>query len=92
MSAYGFDTYVKRIYSWEELKHHLYTVGPVAVSIKGNTGLYTTNGHLMVVRGYEVINNVTYVICNDPNVKGVYVKYTLEIFLNVSRNVIYVIE
>ncbi|HBP25860.1 MAG TPA: hypothetical protein DD618_02790 [Acholeplasmatales bacterium] len=92
MGAYGESSYVKRIYSWDELKHHLAIVGPVAVSIKGNTGLYTTSGHLIVVRGYEVIGNQTWVICNDPNVASVYYKYDLQVFLGFTRNVIYVLE
>jgi len=92
MGAYGESSYVKRIYSWDELRLHLATVGPVAVSIKGNTGLYTTAGHLIVVRGYEIIGDQTWVICNDPNVASVYYKYDLQVFLGFTRNVIYVIE
>ncbi len=92
MGAYGESSYVKRIYSWDELRHHLATVGPVAVSIKGNTGLYTTAGHLIVVRGYEIDGGQTWVICNDPNVASVYYKYDLQVFLGFTRNVIYVIE
>jgi len=92
MSAYGENSYVKRIYSWEELQHHLATVGPVALSISGNTGIYTTNGHLLVVRGYEITEQGTKVICNDPNLETVRHEYDLSVFLNFTRNVIYVIE
>ena len=92
IASYGEFAYVKRIYSWEELQYHLATVGPVALSIKGNTGLYTTQGHLIVVRGYEITEHGTKIICNDPNVKGVYVKYDLSVFLGFTRNYIYVIE
>jgi len=92
MSAFGEDSYVKRIYSWEELQHHLATVGPVALSIKGNTGRYTTNGHLIVVRGYEITENGTNLIVNDPNLSEVLYKYSLDTFYGFTRNVIYVIE
>lgn len=92
MGAYGENSYVKRIYSWEELQQHLATVGPVALSIRGNTGLYTTSGHLIVVRGYRITDSGTVILCNDPNVRGVYVEYPLDIIKTVSRNVIYVIE
>lgn len=92
MSAYGENTYVRRIYSFEELMYHLATVGPVALSIKGNTGRYTTNGHLLVVSGYEVTENGRYILVHDPNLKEVEYKYSESIFNNITRNVIYVME
>ena len=92
MSAYGENTYVKRIYSFEELLHHLATVGPVALSIKGNTGLYTTNGHLLVVSGYEITNSGRTLLIHDPNVKTVEVKYSESIYNGFTRNIIYVME
>jgi len=92
MSAYGEDTYVKRIYSLEELIYHLATVGPVALSIKGNTGRYNTNGHLLVVSGYEITDTTRYILVHDPYLKEVEYKYSEDIFNQVSRNVIYVIE
>ncbi|HQA19330.1 MAG TPA: C39 family peptidase, partial [Bacilli bacterium] len=92
-SAFGHDAYVKRMYSFEELMYHLQTVGPVAASVKGNMqGLYTTNGHLLVVRGYRITPTITTVIVNDPNLKDVYFEYNLDVFLNVWRNIVYVIE
>lgn len=93
MGAYGHDSYVKRMYSFKELQHHLHTVGPVAASVKGDMqGLYTTNGHLIVVRGYRVTDNGIKVITNDPNLSNVYYEYDLSTFLNVWRNIVYVIE
>lgn len=92
MSAYGENTYVKRIYSFEELQYHLATVGPVALSIKGDTGRYTTNGHLLVVRGYEINDQGTWIIVNDPNLSEVYYRYSYEVYAKITRNVIYVIE
>lgn len=91
--AFGEDAYVKRMYSFKELQHHLATVGPVAASVKGDMqGKYTTNGHLIVVRGYRVTPEKTFVITNDPNLKDVYFEYDLDVFMNVWRNIIYVIE
>ena len=104
ISAFGVDSYVARQYSWEELKLHLATVGPVGASIRGDTGLYKTGGHLIVVRGYREENGKTYVICNDPNINErfgndkdgkplfVYYEFPLEVFNAFHRGVIYVIE
>ena len=104
MGALGLDSYVKRTYSWEELKYHLATVGPVGASIKGDTGIYKTGGHLLVVVGYKEVGNNKYVLCNDPNINGrfgrdkygndmfVYVEYPLDVFMNFFRGVIYVVE
>ena len=79
--------------SFNELKHHLHYVGPVAVSVKGNmNGLYTTNGHLLVVKGVVVKNGTTYVRTNDPNLSNVEYEYPLSVFNNVWRNIVYVIE
>lgn len=92
MSAFGENTYVKRIYSIEELFHHLATVGPVALSIKGNTGRYTTNGHLIVVSGYEITDSGRSILVHDPNLPEVEYKYSEAIFNGFTRNVIYVME
>ena len=104
MGAFGLDSYVKHLYSWEELKYHLATVGPVGASIAGNAILYNTNGHLIVARGYRVVDGKTYVICNDPNINQrfgndkdgnpyfVYYEFPLETFMNFWRGTIYVVE
>ena len=104
IGAFGLDSYVARTYSWEELKYHLATVGPVGASIKGDTGVYKTGGHLLVVVGYKEVGNNKYVLCNDPNINGrfgrdkygndmfVYVEYPLDVFMNFFRGVIYVVE
>lgn len=104
MGAYGLSSYVKHMYSWDELKLHLATVGPVGASISGNTGLYTTAGHLIVVRGYREVDGKTYVICNDPNINErfgndsdgnplfVYYEFPLETFMNFWRGTVYVVE
>lgn len=90
--AFGEDAYVARMYSWEELKYYLANYGPVGASIAGNFGIYSTSGHLIVVRGYEDRETGTVVICNDPNVKGVYYEVSLDIFMNAWRGVTYIIE
>lgn len=104
IGAFGVDSYVKRVYSYEELKYHLATVGPVGASIKGDTGIYKTGGHLLVVVGYKEVGNNKYVLCNDPNINArfgrdkygndyfVYVEYPLDVFMNFFRGVIYVVE
>lgn len=92
MSGFGANSYVKRIYSIEELFHHLATVGPVALSIRGNTGRYTTNGHLIVVTGYEITPSGRKILVNDPNLSEVKWAYTEAIYNGFTRNVIYVIE
>ena len=79
--GFGAEAYVAKLYSWEELKWYLVNVGPCGASIGGYFGAYTTGGHLIVVRGYrETADGVT-VICNDPNIKGVYYEVSKEIFM-----------
>ena len=99
MGAFGFDAYVARMYSWEELKYHLAKVGPVGASIKGDTGVYKTGGHLIVVSGYKTVDGKEYVICNDPNInsrfgEGLFVRYEypLDVFKQFWRGVAYIIE
>ena len=99
ISAFGVDAYVARQYSWEELKRHLAKVGPVGASIKGDTGLYKTGGHLIVVRGYKIVDGKTYVLCNDPWIndrfgKGlfVYYEFPLDVFMSFHRGVVYIVE
>lgn len=99
MSAYGEDTYVNKMYSFEELQKHLFEVGPISASVKGNMGLYTTAGHLIVVRGYRVTNGQTFVIINDPNINnrfgaGLFVYYELPLatFMAAWRGVNYIIK
>ncbi len=108
MSSFDEVSYVKRFYSDYETFYQLAFVGPFAASIRaskadnnpviytsmktGLDGQYTSNGHLIVVTGYEITNNGTFIYINDPNVKGVAIRMTLENFKKVWRNVAYVIE
>lgn len=93
--AFGEDAYVARMYSWDEMRDYLANHGPLGCSIKSSNGEfgYTTNGHLIVVRGYRInANGDTIVICNDPAVKGVYYEVTLRQLMLSWRGVVYVVE
>lgn len=96
MGGYGFDAYVARMYSIDELIYHLATVGPVALSVKGkmvsSEKTYTTNGHLIVAIGYKYVDGKLYILCNDPNVPNVYCEYSEEVIKNTWRQIAYVIQ
>lgn len=97
ISAFGVDSYVMRMYSYQELLVHLNEVGPVSASIKGyvvnESGRnYTTNGHLIVVKGYRYDGDQLYISVNDPNVSIVDVEMKIDNFMNVWRNVVYIVE
>ena len=102
MSAYKETAYVKRFANTYEFLYSLQEIGPMAASIKGtvkytkqadgSSGSYNTAGHLLVVTGYEITNNGTFIYINDPNVNGVAIKQTLEDFLAIWRNISYIIE
>lgn len=96
MSAFGFNSYVARLYSVAELCHHLATIGPVACSMKGQMTSdqkdYYTAGHLICIIGYTYENGKLTLISNDPNVPSVECLYSEEVFTNTWRNIIYVIE
>lgn len=96
ISSFGEISYVARMYSAEELVYHLATVGPVSVSIKGTFigelgGRYTTNGHLIVVRGYRYVGDQLYFLINDPNLSSMYDEVKVENFMAFWRNIVYVI-
>ncbi len=93
MGAYGEYAYVKIFSNNDELMWHLENIGPVALSVKGNMqGYYTTAGHLLVCKGYKIVDGNVIFICNDPNIKDVEVEYTYETIENVWREIAYVIE
>lgn len=96
MSSFGYDVYVARIYSIEELVEHLANVGPVGLSVKGQMTSdkkdYYTGGHLIVGIGYRYVNDVLYIVCNDPNVPEVECMYSYNVMKNTWRNVAYIIE
>jgi hypothetical protein len=93
MGSYGEYAYVKRFINNDELMWHLENIGPVALSVKGNMqGYYNTAGHLIVCKGYKIVDGEVVFICNDPNLKDVEVEYTYETIENVWREIAYVIE
>jgi len=97
ISAFGEISYVKRMYSSDELLYHLDSVGPVSASVRGTlvgeSGYsWTTSGHLIVVRGYRIEDDQVYILANDPNLKDVYEEYKLENFMSFWRNVVYIVE
>lgn len=96
MGAYGFNAYVARMYSVDELRYYLANVGPVALTVKGTMisteKTYTTGGHLIVAIGYKYIDDELYIICNDPNVPNVYCEYNLSVINNTWRKVAYIME
>ena len=96
ISSFGYDAYVARMYSIDELIWHLANVGPVGLSVKGQMTSseknYYTNGHLIVGIGYKYINNVLYIVCNDPNVPNVYCEYSVTVMQSTWRNIAYVVE
>lgn len=65
----GFDAYVARFYSLDQLRNEIAAGRPVAISIRFSAGelpgspLNSTNGHLIVVRGFTADGKV---IVNDP--------------------------
>lgn len=96
ISSFGFDSYVMRMYSYQELLVHLYENGPISASIKGTVNVekgkdYTTNGHLIVVKGYRIEGDQIYIVINDPNLSNVDDEMKLQNFLNVWRNVAYIV-
>ncbi len=93
MGAYGEYAFVKRFTGVNDLINHLNQVGPVALSVKGNMqGYYTTGGHLLVCKGYKIVDGEYIFICNDPNIKNVEIEYTYETIKNVWRNIAYCVE
>lgn len=97
MGSFGYDAYVARYYSIEELIAHIATTGPCAISVKGQMNSdkknYKTNGHLLVVIGYEYDRNDNLVIvCNDPNVQSVECRYEYSVIKDAWRGIIYAIK
>ena len=90
--AFGINAYVGKYYTWDEIKYHLANYGPLGSSISGQFGSYYTNGHLIVLRGYEEKDGKTTVICNDPNIKGTYYEVPLETYLKCMGSVVYIME
>lgn len=95
-TSFGVDACVERMYSLDELRHHLATTGPIALSVRGrmlsDKKDYTTKGHLLVCNGYKYVDGSLYFICNDPNVNEVSCLYSEEIIQTTWRGVAYTIK
>lgn len=96
MGGYGYNAYVARFNSIEELIYHLNTVGPVAISVKGqmksNLKDYYTAGHLLCIIGYFFQDHDLFFIANDSNVFEVECRYSVDVIKATWRNIVYVIE
>jgi hypothetical protein len=106
----GLESYVSRLENIDELKLLISQNIPVVVSITvkdaaqldnlpkrsdGTTVMTYPGGHLLVVRGFTVIDNVEYVIVNDPaarNNEEVNRQYKLDQFENIWKNYVYIIQ
>ena len=108
-SSLGYESFVE-YGNLKCLKREIYNDHPVAVSVKytndiNNTNYpyienapITTDGHILVVCGFEKVNDTTYVVVNDPAGKdndSVLRRYKLEEFENAwnrENNIMYVIH
>lgn len=99
----AFIGYACHMYSMNEIAYHLAKVGPIVISVYGTiagTGTdgkgdihYTTDGHLIVVRGYEKSGNlVTKFYINDPNKGRTYFMTPEQLSTCTSSKITYVIE
>lgn len=76
-AEYGFDAYVERMYSLDQIRAHIAAGRPIIISVRYQPGelegapLRSTSGHIMLVRGFTDRGQV---IVNDPaaaNLAGV---------------------
>lgn len=98
----GFEAYVKRCESINDIKEEIIKGIPVVASIKTSTAdelegapQAYKSGHLLVVRGLTNRNGINYVIVNDPaskEVENVRREYKLIQFEKAWANIIYVIK
>ena len=96
IGSLGYNSYVKKFQSYEEILYHLNYVGPISASIRGtfktDAKTYTTGGHLIVLTGYKIEGNKIFFYVNDPNIYGVSTRTTLENLKAVNRMVSYIVE
>ena len=97
IGSYGYNSYVRMMYSYQELVRHLAYVGPVGISVQGtvagSAGSYYTNGHLMVVRGYSRSGTSVTFNINDPAKNVAYTMSSTQL-MNCwpAKKVAYVVE
>ena len=108
-SSLGYESFVE-YGNLKTLKREIYNDHPVAVNVKYTNDINNTNypyienapittaGHILVVCGFEKVNDTTYVVVNDPAGKdndSVLRHYKLEEFENAwnrENNIMYVIH
>lgn len=98
----GFESYVRRCESINDIKKILLEGTPVAASIKTNSqeeldGSFCAHkyGHLLVIRGFTEKDGLDYVIVNDPAApdnEKVRQEYKLDQFNKVWSKIIYVVK
>ena len=95
----GFNAYLD-IYDVNAMMTALSKGTPVVCSVaikKGQLSAsgypeYSTNGHLLVITGFEYIDGELWLLSNDPAQKAVSVKYKASEFETVWRGVVYIVQ
>lgn len=99
--SFGLDAYVDYYFSMNEIKNKIAAGIPVVCSIAFAAGqldgapISSTNGHLVVVRGFVIRGAQEYVIVNDPAAPdntSVYREYKIEQFDNAWSGWVYIIK
>ena len=95
----GYNAYVD-IYDMKALRWALSKNVPVVCSVRIKKGQlsgsgfpdYSTSGHLMCVIGYETVDNVDWIIVNDPAIKQVEVRYLASEFESIWPGTVYIVQ
>ncbi len=96
----GYKSYVDHYADLEGIKLQILRGVPVIASIRFKEGELTnapiksSNGHLVLVRGFKTVDGIEYVIVNDPAAKGELVRreYPAREFEKVWRGIVYITE
>lgn len=98
----GLDAYVSRLTTIDELKYLIAHNIPVAASITVSdksqligAPMAYPSGHLLIVRGFVLRDDVEYVIVNDPAAddnESVVREYQLDQFINAWKNYVYIVK
>lgn len=101
ISGFNEFSYVVAYTSLNGLVNHLAKIGPVAISVTGKivgeSGIvWSTDGHLLVIKGYEYVGDKLYFIANDPAIRPVEERYSAEnlynIWLKTKKYIVYAVE
>lgn len=99
--SFGLEGYVDYYFTVDELKQRIAEGIPVICSIRFKSGqlqgapISSTNGHLVVVKGFVTRDGQEYVICNDPAAMSnaeVRREYKVEQFAGVWKGWVYIIS